>query len=271
MTRQRHSGNAFSLFAFQDIITSICGIVVLITLILALELSVQIVSDASPANVTSRQEYKQIIAKTKAVEQKNAAMETEIERINTDSAEIITMTTSEIRERIDEVTMDINRNETQKQTRIIQLDAAEEQVRLSLLNDEEYKKLLEEKASIENQLAELKRAAEMMKSGNYFYFDRSQNISESPWLVDISGSQIVAHSLAANATAESRDFSNYAAFFTWARTCDKSSEYFVLLVRPSGLDNFKKIEERLRDLNFRLGIDFIGESRQLEVSRERTP
>lgn len=210
-------------------------------------------------------------AEIEILDQKNAAMEAEIERVNADSSEIITMTASEIEDKINELTEDIKRHETQRQTQTIQLDAAEEQMRLSLLNDEEYNELTKEKTRLEEQLAEMKQAAEMMKGGNYFYFDRSHNIAETPWLVDISGSQIIAHSLAANSPADSCEFSNVTAFSTWARLRDKSSEYFVLLIRPSGLDNFKQIEKRLRDSNFRLGIDFIGEDRRLEISNTRTP
>ena len=37
--RRSQKGQPFTLFSFQDIMTSVCGIVVLITLLLALELT----------------------------------------------------------------------------------------------------------------------------------------------------------------------------------------------------------------------------------------
>lgn len=50
MSRRGQNGVAFSLFAFQDIITSVTGIMILVTLILALELLQQM--EASPSQRT---------------------------------------------------------------------------------------------------------------------------------------------------------------------------------------------------------------------------
>jgi hypothetical protein len=48
-----------------------------------------------------------------------------------------------------------------------------------------------------------------------------------------------------------------AAFRAWARTRDRRGEYFVLLVKPSGIDAFDELHEALGKLGFDLGFDIV--------------
>ena len=49
--RRRRSGSPFSLFSFQDAITSVCGVIVLITLLMALDLTRRATEETAPSAV----------------------------------------------------------------------------------------------------------------------------------------------------------------------------------------------------------------------------
>ena len=77
--KRRRTGPRISLFAFQDIITSVVGIFVLITLIMVLELA-QTVADASAATMES---VSQELLKSLAVmEQETEQLQTEYDLLN---------------------------------------------------------------------------------------------------------------------------------------------------------------------------------------------
>ena len=65
MSRKR-KGAPFSLFAFQDAITSVCGVVVLITLMLALELTRRVADDTPEQNDPVAAQVKELRAKIAA-------------------------------------------------------------------------------------------------------------------------------------------------------------------------------------------------------------
>ena len=82
---------------------------------------------------------------------------------------------------------------------------------------------------------------------------------QAPWYVDIS-----AESISATSRGERRVFKDSDEFVAWALTRPSSSEYFVLIARPSGVDAYSDIYSRLSELDIDVGLDFVGESRVLD-------
>ena len=74
MSRKR-KGAPFSLFAFQDAITSVCGVVVLITLMLALELTRRVADDTPEQNDPVAAQVKELRAKIAAEREDIEALE----------------------------------------------------------------------------------------------------------------------------------------------------------------------------------------------------
>ena len=76
------------------------------------------------------------------------------------------------------------------------------------------------------------------------------------WIVQVSGRQIVVAPIGRKQAP--RAFNNPAAFQTWSSTLNLSANYFLLIVKPDGIGNFKTIRAGLRSAGAALGFDLIG-------------
>lgn len=271
MPRKRSSHPAFSLFAFQDIITSICGIVVLITLILALELSLQIVvSESMTESPLSRTVFDQMRSEVVNMSLEVDRIQTVLSQTKLEMLENSSMTVAELRDKNAVLINDIQRNEAKKKEWEERLPQAEEFNRLSQLDEAEAKRLAEEKATLEKKIRENDTKVQMAKKGHYVYFNRLSNIKESPWLTVISDDKVNLYTLSSATASDSLDFSSgdVTSFLDWVQQRNTSREYFVLLVRPSGIASFSRIQNRLRSSGFRIGIDFISENQNVEITEK---
>ncbi len=109
--------------------------------------------------------------------------------------------------------------------------------------------------------AERENLNEALKGGVLYNFPNDGALQ--PWFVDISGARVIA--LSRKSRKEFRDASD---FIRWARTRPTNVEYFVLIARPSGAAVYSEINGELTAAGYQIGVDFIGETRELEFTRE---
>lgn len=265
MARRRNHESPLSLFAFQDIITAVTGIMVLLTLILALELA-----QREPASPT---------AQTRAVAAEIAATledtTAQVERLQTalaqqtDAVQSVARLTPAAAEREE---ADLAREMTTLEQDLARLAAAlrkkqaegeqlREQQQLQGPQREVARRLQAEADAVEQELAELK------KSGRIIYRQKTGS-GKRAWLVDVRGNALIT--APADAQHEQIVFGaaserlNVAALLKWASNRRQSSqEYFVLLVRPSGIEAYKDLDERLLKAGFDVGIDLIGATQEV--------
>jgi len=43
----------------------------------------------------------------------------------------------------------------------------------------------------------------------------------------------------------------------------------VLIARPSGAENFERVSDKLQTMDFRIGVELIGENKQLQFIAKR--
>ena len=86
-------------------------------------------------------------------------------------------------------------------------------------------------------------------------------VREKPWYVEVAGNKLVAHG--SGGESETFTFSTAFEFAKWASTRPSGSEYFVLIVRPSGAKNYGFAVAELENEGYRYGVDLIGETREL--------
>lgn len=263
MSRKK-SAAPFSLFAFQDAITSVCGVVVLITLLLALSLAKRVMSEAETTEV----------AKSKVDE-----VRSKVEELRSNLEEL----DARVDESLDPETLGVGLSVSEVKARLANArrrldDAREESERL-----EELLESLKEKEKtfpeLEARVEEIRRkieetlnraretAEEVFDSQRSAVYAFSDSVREKPWYVEVAGSKIVAHG-STNDT-EAKTFDSPFAFTKWATTRPAGSEYFVLIVRPSGAKNFDFIVFELEEASYRYGIDLIGEDKPLMFLNER--
>ena len=140
MRRRRRTQSALSLFSFQDIITSICGIVVLITLILALELTSKIVEASIADPVRSRDAYNQMLREVDEMTGQIDELGANLDRMADDLARSIALSLPEIQAEIERVSAEIEENERKLKNWDDLVAESDERNRRALLLDEQNNK-----------------------------------------------------------------------------------------------------------------------------------
>ncbi|HUY34067.1 MAG TPA: hypothetical protein VMV69_15065 [Pirellulales bacterium] len=259
MGRRGAKSNPITLFSFQDIITSVTGIMILVTLLMALELSQRqlqtpavqtavVVAELEPAVDEAQREVDELEARL-------AARDTELQELAGFDARRLHAETADAERQIARLESDVAQLETrarraQEQRREIQTrqasrradwDAAEELTR---------------------RLEAARRRLEKLRSSNRLIYNSPVGAAKSTWIVEVTDAAVSTAPLgvSAPATTFGADTASerLAAFLAWAAGRDRGSEYFVLLVKPSGITAFVELRDELGKLGFDLGFDVVA-------------
>ena len=252
MSRRRRRSAPFSLFAFQDIITSVTGIMLVITMLLALELLER--TDAAPPQATAAisNDLQQVIA---AAEREIAELEQQLQKRGKRLSSAAAVSPSQLRQQIGELEESIRRlrnliNESRRRelrTRD-RVEKARRQQQESRKREELMADLLRRSAAKRQQLRKLQQS-------NRLIFNPAQGNAKSPWLVEVSAKRLlVAES---GVAGKPLAFADVNAFLRWARQRDKRSEYFVLLLKPDAIERFRETRDGLDEAGFDIGFDLL--------------
>jgi hypothetical protein len=259
MRRRRAAENPVTLFSFQDIITSVIGILFFVVLLMAVDMVNKQPSSTSEAGSDQRVQelQKQMEAHTAELEaMKNAVSrssekvtlvmkdDTEIAKSIQDLSKRLSAMLETLKQREQSTAEIQNRLPRQKK----QIDALKSQI--VLLN----KKVEQET----HQLGDSGRTPRL----SYIIGKRSDNLE--PWLVDLSDNRILVGSKDGAKTVISFQAGSADArteqFLTWAKTQSPQRSYFVLLIRPSAVDSLKAIIPKLMKMDFKIGTDLLPEN-----------
>jgi small-conductance mechanosensitive channel len=262
MSRRGRGGTPISLFSFQDIITSVTGIMILVTLILALDVIRR--REGAPDTQTAEltEELKQAAAQSGQVRTTLAATRQKIETIR-----------SQLQGKESDLLEQVKYDSESLQRQLRDLDAlnklladeladAESRRRAVETSRDELKKEDEARAAdrqtleqltqqVQQKLEELRR----LRSANRVIFNSGAGNVKSPWLVELSPNNIQAAEMGKRGAPQS--FPNVAAFVAWAKTRSRSAEYFVLLVKPATLTDFYAAHGALDKAGYDLGFDLL--------------
>lgn len=250
----------FTLFSFQDIITSVTGILILITLLLALDTIVRSQAQAVPAMSASS------TAPSPGRRKEAAVLRTEIAALKAaleQSRDITAKFAGRSRQQVEDVVRGWQSRRAQLQREVE--DAKRD---IASAERETAEAARQDPASSTSRLEELRRAVdeaeaklELAAQGRLVTYHAHPGQQKQAWGVDISAREIHVFRLgdrqAANSDAKGPGSQGVAAFLTWAVTRPSAQEYFFLIVRPDGLDNFERIWHRLRDEGYDVGIDVV--------------
>ncbi len=263
MSRRGRDAAPFSLFAFQDIITSVTGIMILITLILAIELiqradseqqrSMRTVEEARAA-VASVANLKEAVAQ----DEKNLkALRNQISQQASAFVESARYDASHVQTQLDDLkrlNQELEQETSRRAERSREAKDRENAAREQLENrEDDRKKVAAMLAAIKDKKEKLKRLREL----NRMIFNPAPGDPKTPWLLEISAD----HILAAQVGVETPPavFENADDLQQWAKgKRDHESEYFVLLIKPDGVEKFQHVNAVLRKLDFDMGYELLS-------------
>jgi len=255
MGRRRSGPNAFSLFAFQDIITSVTGIVILITLILALELIERV--ESSPAEQT-REVVGLLDTSIEEMEDEKERLQKSLENTVVDISDLPTTDLSSLTKMRASLAETISEQKVRISEALRKLADRKKQLK-SLLASAKAKQDAEElkKISDQNLIAEQK-IKEIIDNEQLFF--RSGISGKNLWLVEVNDSGFLIAEL--GSTSKPTRLAAPSEFKTWWRSLDESGNAIFLLTKQSGVESFKfdSAIDDLKNSTFPFGFGVIDES-----------
>ena len=259
----RRTTNPVSLFSFQDIITSVVGVMLLIILILLLQLISRMFA-APPSPTLTEQEIRQQIDSIQPVltELQDSIVELRHAR---DRSELQTPSQEQIdaiRSTIETLETDVA--ETEKKIELIQKRIAD------LRNDPAGRQLSETQQEVEKlkrEIAGLKPHAG--QPGVQMKIVAPKNADKRAFIVDYSSGGVTV--IPADGMPK-QTFSSATQFNNWVSGRDPKKEQYVVYVRPSQFGEHNRsgrhnsIVTNLRDKGFDVGFQVIGARTNLTLN-----
>ena len=252
--RRRTSPTPFSLFAFQDIITSVTGILILVTLLIALELVNR--RENAPRHQTAQlnQMLRNQLQETKAATgQLNQQLHQRQQGFLPDAVLAPDVLKSKL-----QVLKERERLEQRKSRELSRQLAA---ARKRLQNVQQVR------ADRSGEVAELQRLqqnlrkktndlSKLTKTDRLFYnVSAIKTASSNPWLIEVTATSIRAAQMGKRAPPLA--FAGNQAFEDWARTQPPSSSYFLVLLRPDSVRSYQVILDFLDKQGLQYGYDLV--------------
>jgi hypothetical protein len=241
MARRQRKPLRFSMFMFQDIITCVTGIMILVTLILGLEFITRV--DASPSNQIHEQDIKTV----QTISELKHEIESAEKRIN--SARVSTeglpsLDANELKSRADDLAADSDAIEREIAATEVQVRDNERKLEdAKAASAEEAKAIREEKETIEKQIATADEELKRIEDGKRILY-RIGVHGKPTWLIEITSKGYRVAQIGVNAAPKTMTI---AMINDWAKSLDKSSAAFLLVVKPGGKGAYLRIRSLLAD------------------------
>jgi len=249
---RRQNSAPMSFFSFQDIITATTGILILLALVLALSVIIQ--GAESDVEVPPQATDQQIAYRAGLIFEVDS-LKKQAEEVATETANLSSATPSDLKDKIFAANLAIKRKKKTVVDNQSEL-RAQEQLLEDLQNDstaEETKAKLEQ---IERSIKETNLKLNQLKTDNRVVYNFRET-ARTPWLVQVEDSEILAARVGSKGKPES--FTSALEFNQFAGSVPNSQRYFVLVVKPSGIENLNTIKAFLIRENLDVGVELIGE------------
>ena len=134
-------------------------------------------------------------------------------------------------------------------------------------NKKLYSKEVRQCDESERQISELKaQLAEQASTPSLSYIIDGK-LNMTPWLIELTGNNIrvASHDMATIVEFNALSHKSREQIFTaWAKSRDIRSDYFVILIKPSGWDVYESsFRENIFGLGFDIGMDLVPEEKRV--------
>lgn len=259
MVRRRGANSTpISLFSFQDIITSVTGIMILVTMMMTLELLQRKASAPAPQTAKLIEELRPAVDQA---DQEISRLQQELARDEQALRDLAGIDQDQVRQAMD----DLERLTKQLQSDVQTLRGEEAHAESRVRRSEAEKTQQASDAKTLQELTDRVRKTQLqfdeLKSSNRVIYNVSSSVSKSAWLVEIGDKQLLtapvgkpAKAIVFSGSPEART----AEFLRWAAGRDAKSEYFMLLLKPGGVASFGSLLQGLKSKGFQVGFDLLG-------------
>jgi len=246
MSRRRRNKSPFSLFAFQDIITSVTGIMILITMMLTLELLDR--KEQSP-QVKTDEAIEQLERVTNQIDAEIAQLEAQLNA----NTSVLRYDATTVREQIGELTA--ARQQLESDVQQLRVESQQSRQRRDRIRQQEQSQEAtpETLASLQEETRKTREQLERLKRSNRMIFNPSEGDQKTPWLVELDADRITVAQV--GESARPQVFPSVDSFLSWSSRRNQRTEYFVVLVKPNSVESFAEVHATLSTSGFDVGYD----------------
>jgi hypothetical protein len=286
---RRKQAAAFSLFSFQDIITSVTAILILVMLLLSIELVSRRRQQAATDPDTTRRQMEATVARLESL---TAGLREEVmarrAKRPVRSREAAQRELARVREEF-EATRRRHDETLETHVTVTKLRKDAEAVADARAGDVEKLDQLERQAEVDRQQADrvedsnrkekdrqAKRKSEIAdtpRSGTELVYNPQADSNRRAWLVELSAAGITAVLLGGDRKEKlGADVSDGSTAARWIDELTPDGDYCLLLLRPSTPSSLEEeVSVRLRDKGIRYGVDLIGEEQAVRDGTKTGP
>ncbi|MGQ9823069.1 MAG: hypothetical protein ACUVQK_14505 [Thermogutta sp.] len=260
---RRSAGPIISLFSFQDIITSVMGILLFVALLLALQLVQAAVRvHEAPTEPGPSAEEMQRLGKRKA------ELENELQRLTTnvqDYSQISLESVAALRRRVEDAGKQLRQMEARTEKAF---DRGNSKIREDSKKNEE---LNRQRAQLDRELTQIETELRRLSTMKELTFHVSGFEESNRYVLDFGRDVWKVYRLSRQGDA--------SPVIVWTgslvtrksqalRWCEQlnGSDYVFLLVRPSAIQEARDIIERLRIRDIPRGFEPLGEDQQFQLT-----
>jgi len=258
--RRRGARNTSSLFAFQDVMASLIGIMFFVVILMALDIVDQY-TPVAEADTVDGDSIVELRAKLKELTELKIRLEQGI----TSATEKLNVASAFTDEQLLESVQAMNKE-------LLYLHAKVEQTEVGLADVESKTKSAKKKIAasqieirgLDDEIAKLKARAKAKRDLPRVAYIIDETTQKEPWLVEVTDKSIrvaakdgksAVMTFAADTAAERK-----TSFLRWTASKNPQKHYFVLLIKPSGLKQIRGLTITLKGKGFSLGKDLLPET-----------
>jgi hypothetical protein len=255
--------NNVSLFAFQDVMASVIGILFFVVLLMALE-----IVESSASTLGNLEKDRMLI---QSLLNKKDELIKEKQRLKED------MDTTEDKIKVvlsvndKDLLQEVKGYEYELKDQYRMIEDCQANIRELMTQIKDQKNAYERKKTTHKQLEQkinkLTEGLDGLSSSLSIKYIIDETINLTPWIVEISGNgpYVMSHdgTLAMEFQGDNYE-SREKKFLSWVIGLNNETDYFVLYIKPSGLKFYDQgLEDKLNKLNFEIGTDLIPEDKKL--------
>lgn len=270
---KKDNSPGISFFSFQDIITSITGIMFLVVMMLVL----MVLQQSSPVQQKSKQlnqelqkmekELQQLQASLARIRQLNARQQQRIAELKKLRIETLPALKEKLVRQLQNNDAAIAQLEEEEQEYLKAQSAEKEKARknqqLAVNVQEKSRELKKRLLALDDELKEKKKIFQKVKSVIRFVWE--QHNPRKPVLLECSGTEITASTL--DGSVKRTTFNDFQSCLAFCRRFPAADTYFVLLLKPSAFSYGEKFSRELQKAGYQRGREILPDE-QTVISKE---
>jgi hypothetical protein len=260
--RSRGGGAPISLFSFQDLITSLSGILILLVLLMAVQVALR-----KAVSVKTSQPSRSTVDITQ-LKESIATLKRELAILKHAMAASV----SQDAVKVAEETTDSERKRGELQNVLDQRKEAQSALEIRLAVAQQ-KEALRQKVNkpLKAELARLRAALSKAAEESKVFYIPEEGAPKTPILVECSATSIRVGFISREEkpVVFGTDANGVRLFAKHISQYSPTREYFVFMIKPSGIDNWEALKEKAAALNFDVGYDALEEGNNIGFGNER--